>query len=246
MGRPNVAIVVLHYGRVSLTRRVVEQLCESDPEYAPHIFVLDNAAPEPYPRPWLRTANNLYWAGAFQYAMQMLSLEGYTHCWFLNNDIFFASTPPFIHRAVGRLGRLEKTIGPVGVYAPSVLTNPYHPQMVQDTAQQYRKVAYVDGIAPLLAVDCWKQLGGIDVGKNPYGYGVDIWLSLSASRAGWHVVVDHQVAVKHVYHSTARKITGFMDMAARAEALYLSERLGAEYRKIIDNLQVQYKDETIL
>jgi hypothetical protein len=48
------AVVILHYGGTSFTRRLHKQLLTSDPEWARHILVLDNAAPETYPSPWVR------------------------------------------------------------------------------------------------------------------------------------------------------------------------------------------------
>lgn len=238
------AVVILHYGKAALTRRLHTQLLESDPAVAGHLFVLDNCAPEQYPDAWLRTDANLYWAGAFEYALQRADAAGYSHVWFLNNDVLFASTPPFIKRVAGRLKRMNDVLGGkgVGVYAPAVLTNPYHPQMVRKEGMQYRTVAYVDGIAPLVSLDCWKALGGLDYAGNPYGYGVDVWFSLCAHRAGWHVVVDHDVAVKHMYHSTAREVSGFMQTAAQAEQAYLAARLGVDYKAQMDSLKQSWQD----
>ncbi|WP_333473520.1 glycosyltransferase family 2 protein [Desulfovibrio subterraneus] len=238
------AIVILHYGKTSLTRRLHAQLLQSDPALAEQVFVLDNCAPEQYPDAWLRTDENLYWAGALQLALQKMDAAGYTHVWFLNNDVLFASTPPFIKRAEGRLKRLNTVLGSrgVGVYAPAVLSNPYHPQMVRKEGMQYRTVTYVDGIAPLISVDCWRELGGVDSAGNPYGYGVDVWFSLCAHEAGWHVVVDHEVAVKHIYHSTAREISGFMQTAALAEQSYLAARLGVDYKTRMDSLKQDWQD----
>ncbi len=224
------ATVILHYGDPALTMRLHAQLTA---EKAEGVFVLDNAAPQAYPGAWQRTEKNLYWAGALEYSLAAFAAAGYSHVWFLNNDILFDGKAPHIARALGRLARMERTFGPVGVYAPSVPANPYHPQMVRQEDQQCRLVEYVDGIAPLINLACWRALGGVDIGNNPFGYGVDVWFSLCAHRAGWPVVVDHHVVVRHRYHSTARQISGFMEQAARAESCYLSARLGPDYREQI-------------
>lgn len=246
-----IAIVILHYGKAALTQRLQSQILQSDPDVAADLFVLDNCAPEQYPLAWHRTQTNLYWAGALDFALKDRGEAGYTHVWFLNNDVLFASTPPFVKRAAGRLARMNTVFGKqqrgaVGIYAPAVLSNPYHPQMVRSEGMQYRTVAYVDGIAPLISVECWKTLGGVDFADNPYGYGVDVWFSLCASKAGWQVVVDHEVAVKHIYHSTAREISGFMQTAAQAESAYLTARLGVDYKAQIDLLKNRWQDSVTL
>lgn len=228
-----IAVVILHYGRPALAGRLHAQLTGGDPQYAEHVFVLDNCAPEPYPGAWRRTEHNLYWAGALDYALSEMAQQGYSHVWFLNNDLLFDGPPPYLRRAMGRLARMESILGPVGIYAPAVTANPYHPHMVAAAGMQYRTVEYVDGIAPLVSVACWQALGGVDFAGNPYGYGVDVWFSLCARRAGWQVVVDHGVPVRHRYHSTAREISGFMHTAARAEAAYLAARLGPDYRTVL-------------
>ena len=239
----SLAVVILHYGKPALTERLYSQLWDSDPQWREHLFVLDNHAPEPWPRAWERTTHNLYWAGALQHTLERVGQAGYSHLWFLNNDLWFDSEPPHIKRAWMRHKRISRREGRVGVYAPSVGRSPYHPQMMQREGYQYRVAPYVDGIAPLIDLNCWRALGGVDLEGNDYGYGVDLWFSLSAHRAGWPVVVDHQVAVRHVYHSTARTELGFLDMAARAEAVYLRTRLGSEYKEEIDRLAQQCRDE---
>lgn len=243
----SIAIVILHYGKVSLTQRLHMQLMHNDPACAEHLFVLDNCAPEPYPHAWLRTDENLYWAGALEYALRDRQQAGYSHVWFLNNDILFSGTPPYLARVTGRLKRLNTqsmaTGGKgVGVYAPAVNANPYHPQMVCAPAMQYRTVTYVDGIAPLVDLTCWQELGGIDMADNPYGYGVDVWFSHCAAQAGWQVVVDHQVTIKHLYHSTAREVDGFLSKAAAAEQGYLSARMGADYKERMRSMQQYWND----
>ncbi len=248
-----IATVILHYGDPAMTARLHRQLELSDPDAASDLFVLDNCSPEPYPRAWLRTDRNLYWAGALAFALADRAAAGYTHVWFLNNDVSFVSSPPIIARVAGRLRRMDSVLGNgggdvagVGIYAPSVLSNPYHPQMVCAEGMQYRTVPYVDGIAPLISIACWKALGGLDHAGNPYGYGVDVWFSLCAHRAGWPVVVDHQVVLRHRYHSTARTITGFMQTAAEAEQAYLAERMGHDFRAQMDALKMCWKDSGTL
>ncbi|MDD4951016.1 MAG: hypothetical protein PHV85_00575 [Desulfovibrionaceae bacterium] len=241
-GPRRLAVVILHYGRAELTARLRDQILETDPDWSDQVLVLDNHAPQPFDRAWKRLGQNLFWAGALEYALAALGQEGFSHVWFLNNDLIFASAPPHLGRAWARLARLEAALGPVGLYSPSALRNPYHPQMVQDPAMQYRTATLVDGIAPLLSLACVRDLGGLDLRGNPYGYGVDLFLALSASRAGWPVVVDHQVAVRHTYHSTARTVDGFMELAAAAEAAYLEKRLGPDYAALIEALKTDFAD----
>jgi len=227
----NLYTVILHYGSEQLTRHLHEQLLGSDPAQRDKILVFDNSSPAPYEDPWLRAEENLYWAGALERVMGILAGKGASHVWFLNNDAIFVSKPPLIERACLRLARAEQLLGPVGVYSPAVTANPYHPQMVERPSGQFRQVRYVDGIAPLVSVEFWKRAGGVDFSGNPYGYGVDVWFSSRAQELGFACVVDHQVVIRHKYHSTAREVDGFMARAAETEAWYLSERFGPNYRE---------------
>ncbi|MDO9632803.1 MAG: hypothetical protein Q7I92_12975 [Humidesulfovibrio sp.] len=237
MTDPSLLIVLLHYGPVSRTAALHAQLSASDPTWGPMVLVLDNAAPEPYPDAWVRTERNLYWAGALDYAMQACADLNATHLWFLNNDLLFDSPAPHIARAWERLRHIERETGRVGVYSPSTLVNPYHAQMVCRHGSQWHEAAYVDGIAPLLRLDCVRELGGLDCEGNAFGYGVDVWLSWRARQAGWGVVVDDQVVVRHRYHSTAREQEGFLSRAAAAEEPYMARRFGADWRTALKAMQ---------
>jgi GT2 family glycosyltransferase len=174
--------------------------------------------------------------------MMILAGQGASHVWFLNNDALFVSKPPLIDRVLQRLARAERLIGPVGVYSPAVTANPYHPQMVELTGGQFRRVRYVDGIAPLVAVDFWRRAGGIDYDGNPFGYGVDVWFSSRARELGFACVVDHQVVIRHSYHSTAREVEGFLTRAAEAERTYLTARLGAGFKQALARLAEDFSE----
>lgn len=239
MQPPSLAVVILHYGDPGLTARLAGQFAR---EGEPPALVLDNAAPEAYPGAWVRLPENRYWAGAFQWAMERLADEGFELVWFLNNDLRFLTPPPLAARALGRLARMERALGPVGVYAPSVTSSPYHPQMRCREGAQFSRVALVDGIAPLVRVDAWRAAGGLDYGDNPYGYGVDLDFSLRVARAGWALAVDHGLCVRHAYHTTARSVDGFMERAARAEAAYMALRHGPQWREAMDALKNERTD----
>ncbi|QJT08272.1 hypothetical protein [Oceanidesulfovibrio marinus] len=240
------ALVILHYGNPALTARVHDQLLAADLEWAERIFVLDNAAPLPYERAWRRLPQNIYWAGALAYAVQVFGDMGVEKLWFLNNDILFASDPPYIGKALARLERMETSSRgpgtPVGCWAPAVLRSPYHPQMTADPRLQMSEVALIDGIAPMFDLAALRAAGGVDCGDNPYGYGVDLILSRRIAEAGYRLVVDHQVTIRHTYHSTARTVDGFMDTAARVEADYLATRLGPRYQDELTNWKLQRLD----
>ena len=233
--------VILHYGDPSLTGRLHRQLLDADPDRAEDILVLDNHAPEPYPGAWERTDENLYWAGALDWTFQRLDGEC-DRFFFLNNDIYFLTPPPILARAAERLARIEAAQGPVGIYSPAAEKNPYHPQMVANPARQYRLVELADGIAPCFSMALLKALGGVDTDGNPYGYGVDLWLSHSAGQAGFLVAVDHQVVIRHIYHSTARRVEGFLALAAQAEETYLFRRLGVSWRERVEELKNRWQD----
>lgn len=241
---PHICAVILHYGDPSLTERVRRQLLEGASERSGDVRVLDNAAPLPAPDAWVRLPDNRYWAGALQWAVEHFQREEpeITHLWFLNNDLSFATLGPLLKRAEQRLAWIEARLGPVGVYSPSALRNPYHPQMVRDAAHQIRLVRCVDGIAPLFGLRALRHAGGIDAEDNAYGYGVDVVTSLRLSEAGYRVVVDHQLAVRHTYHSTARTLDGFLALAARAEESYLRARLGPDHAERLDALKRDYED----
>ncbi|WMW67230.1 hypothetical protein [Nitratidesulfovibrio liaohensis] len=252
------ATVILHYGDPALAATLADSLRRADPDpvnHAERVLVLDNAAPRPATGAWRRLPDNLFWGGALAYCLDAARDMGCTHLWFLNNDISFETRPPLVARAALRMARMGAALaarglggpaGRVGVYAPAVDRNPYHPQMVRDARIQYRRVALVDGIAPLMDLECAREVGGADCADNPRGYGVDVWLSLRAHRAGWPVVVDHQLVVRHRYHTTARSVDGFMDAAARAEHDYMTRRLGPAWRDEVARLQHQWTDETTL
>jgi GT2 family glycosyltransferase len=227
------AIVILHYGDPALTSRVKDQLEQSDPKWAEHIYVLDNHAPEAFSGPWRRLDENLYWAGALDYCLKEFESSGYTHLWFLNNDIWFGSKPPHILKAWKRLEQLDAKIGPIGVYSPATHRSPYHPQMIEKTGVQYSLVPYIDGISPLFNIECLNKIGGLDYDGNIYGYGVDVWNSLALHRAGFPVVVDHQVTIRHIYHSTAKKVEGFLAAAAEAQRKYMTDRIGENYEELL-------------
>lgn len=231
-----IAAVVLHYGDPALAAGVAAVLRQADgPE---DVFIFDNHAPTLCEGAWRRAKANLYWAGALADCLHAARGMGYTHLWFLNNDITFVSNGPFLKRAAVRVARMEQRLGhAVGVWTPSVVRSPYHPQMISRAGVQYTRIALADGIAPLYSLDCVEAVGGVDAVDNPYGYGVDLWLSLRAHRAGWPVVVDHQVTVSHRYHTTARRLDGFLALAGQAEDAYMTSRLGAEWRETVRELQ---------
>jgi len=237
------AIVILHYGSLDLTAKLQGQLRQSDPDWAGRLLVLDNAAKEPFPLAWKRLPENLHWAGALDFACRALAAEGFSHVWFMNNDIDFISAPPHLGRAWDRLAWIEGRLGrPAGLYSPAATANPYHPQMVAKAGCQYRTASLIDGIAPLIRLECLEAVGGLDFGENPYGYGVDVWLSLRAHRAGWPVVVDNQVVLRHAYHTTARQCEGFLALAAAAERDFLAARLGPGWAETVAGLKLQYEE----
>lgn len=231
-------IVILHYGDPAVTRRLADQLAQSDPDIP--ALVLDNAAPDPYPGAWERLSENRYWAGALAQAAIWARARGNTHLWFCNNDILFMSRPPHLKKALGRLARLEAALGRVGMYSPAFAASPYHPQMVATpSGGQYRLVGVMDGVAPLISLDGLDAVGGVDAADNPYGYGVDIWLSSRLHQAGWKLVVDQTVVVRHRHHTAARRVSGFLEIAARAEEAYMARRLGPGWRERVKAWQAE-------
>ena len=237
---PRIAAVILHYGDPRLTRRLHEQLLPEAQATDTPLLVLDNAAPEPYPDAWVRLAENRFWAGAFEYAIQSARDMGRTHVWFCNNDVVFTSRPPHLGRALGRLAQLEAALGcRVGLYSPAFEASPYHPQMVARPGGDWRCVRVMDGVAPLVSLDALEAVGGLDAADNPRGYGVDIWLAARVYDAGYALVVDDRLTLRHRHHTAARAVPGFMDAAAQAEAAYLTARLGPDYRARIAAWQAE-------
>lgn len=230
------AVCILHYGKSALTAKLHTQFLEADPTRNTDIFVLDNAALEPYEGAWKRLDENLYWGGAFEWAAEAFSSAGYTHLWFCNNDITFVSPPPYFRRAEARIRWLEKQ-GRVGIYSPGATSNPYHSQMVARPGEECVKAMYVDGIAPVVSLECFNALGGLDLDGNIYGYGVDVWLSYRAMKAGWGVWVDHTLVLRHKYHATAKDMPGFLSKAGALEDRYMVERFGPEWRETLAAMQ---------
>lgn len=242
--QPSLLTVILHYGDVALTRRVHRALQEGAGEH--ELLVLDNAAPVPYAGA-VRLEENLFWGGALAHALELARQRHAEYLWFCNNDMTFMTSPPLIPKVAGRLARMRGVLGKtVGVWAPAATSSPYHPQMLFHPGVQYRTVTCVDGIAPALALDCVDAIGGLDMGDNARGYGLDLWLSLRAYAAGWPVVVDQQIVVRHRYHTTARRVEGFMAQAARDEDAYMSARLGEDWRKQVRERQARWSDVTTL
>lgn len=236
---PRLLTLVLHYGSADMTRRLVQAL-EHDAGPNP-VLVLDNAAPEAYEGA-LRLPQNVFWGGALEQALHLAQEGNFSHVWFCNNDIRFTSPAPHIPRAIGRLLYAQKILDrPVGLWTPAVQRNPYHPQMVRQENVEFSTLAYADGIAPLLSLECVQAIGGLDCATNMRGYGLDLWLSLRAHQAGWPVVLDHRICLKHDYHTTARAVDGFLEQAAADEQAYMCARLGENWREYSKTLQACLK-----
>jgi GT2 family glycosyltransferase len=233
--------VILHYGDARSTARLHRQFHERPA--GGEVRVLDNAAPEPYPQAWKRLATNIYWAGALAHTLELAEAEGFSHLWFLNNDIVFLRSGSLVGYAWHRLQRIEAKIGRVAVYSPSVTANPYHGHMVRLESGDFRTVAYVDGIAPLISLEYWRE-AGLDWSDNPIGYGVDVAFSLKAPHLGWNLAVDHTLVMRHRYHETARSVPGFMHEAARLEESFLSARLGPDHRTLLQRLSLEFSEHS--
>lgn len=228
-----IATVILHYGDPKLSLGLAQSLAAADPD-AP-LFVLDNAAPRPYPMDgpafWLRLPQNGFWTSGLNYALEHCKAMGYTHVWFLNNDIRFLEPTRPISFAAQRLAWLARAIGKrVAIYSPAVQHNPYMPHMAHQNQHQALLAPYIDGVAPLLDIACVEELGGLDCADNPLGYSVDVWLSLRAHRAGYVNAIDQRVVIKHSYHTTAATQEGFLSRASEEEDSFMTKRLGPDWR----------------
>jgi GT2 family glycosyltransferase len=232
--------VILHYGDPRTTARLHRQFLARP---GGEVRVLDNAAPEPYPEAWMRLNANRYWAGALAFMLERAGEEGFTHLWFLNNDIVFLRDGSLTGFAWHRLRRIEARIGRVAVYSPGVTANPYHRHMERLEGGDFRTVSYVDGIAPLIALDYWRE-AGLEWGENPIGYGVDVAFSMRAPMLGWKLAVDHTLVMRHRYHETARTVSGFMAEAARQEDAYLTARLGPDHRNVMHRLSLDFSEHS--
>lgn len=239
MDRRRLLTVILHYGSARTTARLHDQLLRQ--AGMQEIRVLDNAAPEKYPEAWHRLPENIFWAGALEWMLGQTAAEGFSHLWFLNNDIIFLRESAIAPFAWHRLDRIEDRTGRVAIYSPSVTSNPYHAQMVRKPDGDFRTVTYVDGIAPLISLDYWRE-AGLDRQDNPKGYGVDVWFSLRAPALGWNLVVDHALVMRHRYHETARSIPGFMAQAGQEEHDFLKKRLGDDYRHTLQLMSRKMKE----
>lgn len=230
--------VILHYGRAAQTARLHDQLLARG---RGEIRVIDNAAPEPYARAAQRLERNLYWGGALAATLRQAADEGFSHLWFLNNDVVFLYGGAIVEYVWHRVRHIAARVGRVGVYSPSVSANPYHPQMVHRPEGDFRVVACADGIAPLMALDCWREIG-LDWAENPVGYGLDVVFSARARELGWSVVVDHKLRMRHVYHASVREVPGLMARAARDEDAYLRRHWGEGWRLHLRELQEQVRE----
>lgn len=239
-----IATIILHYGDPKLTEKVYRTLCETtfcNNIVQPSIFVFDNASHIPYSNSWKRSSSNLYWAGALSYCFLLLKEMGFTHLWFLNNDITFIGNGEYLGKAYACIKRIEKVTGKlIGIWSPSMIYNSYHPQMCCRDNFSYSQVRLVDGVAALYNLTCLESIGGVDAADNLYGYGVDLWISIRANRKGWLLVVDHSMSIRHTQQATAKKIKDFIEIAACSEEAFLKKRLGTEWEKEIENMKQQY------
>lgn len=242
-----VLVVVLHYGNPCLSVELARTLREADALRVADIRIFDNAAPDPVPEAWHRASENSFWAGALEQCLHLAHVEGFTHLWFLNNDVRFLR-PPALRAVEARLCCLQNLLGrPVGAWSPSVAVNPYHPQMlpvsdvqaVPHSSPQARKVRLMDGVAPLLCIEAVNDAGGLDARDNPRGYGVDMWLSYRMASRGWPVLVDQTVTLRHKAHTTARTVEGFMREAALYENAFCSAHFGPGWREQLERLKAE-------
>lgn len=240
------AVVILHYGDPAVTARLHRQLNGQGERWRDRVFVLDNASPQPWPNAWTRLPENRYWAGALAWTLDAMQAQGRTHVWFLNNDLWFAAAGMVLDQAWQRLHALETRSGQaIGAYSPAVVRHPYHRQMVQDPARQFRRVLLLDGVAPLLRLEAVTALPGgqgLDWQDNPRGYGVDLWLSWRLHKAGWPLVVDHQIPIRHEHHTAARQTSDFLSQAADHEDAYLRARLGPDWKVVVRQLSARFAD----
>lgn len=234
--------VILHYGEPALSRELCRVLREADPARAHDVRVLDNAAPLPYDGAWRREPENRFWAGALDLCMGLARSEGFSHLWFLNNDIRFLA-PPALTGVEARLARLELALGaPIGLWSPAITVNPYHPQMCPKKgapSHAVRQVRLLDGVAPVFNLEAVADGCTLDAADNPRGYGVDLWLSLRVAAAGKPVLVDQSVIIRHRAHSTARTVPGFLSQAAQDEDRFCTARLGPNWRERLEAMKLE-------
>lgn len=232
--------VILHYGNPLLTARLVEVLRTANPDFC-DLRVFDNAAPLSFPDAWRRAETNLYWAGALDVCLDLAEREGFSHIWFLNNDIHFLA-PPRVAAVLGRLAKLNTCLErPVGLWSPALESNPYHPQMRPVACRHaVRRVRLLDCPAPVLRLEAVREAGGLDAADNPFGYGVDLWLSWRVAALGWPVLVDQDIVLRHRAHTTAKTVDGFLTRAAQTEETFCGTRFGPDWR---DRLEVLKRED---
>lgn len=236
--RGRLLVVILHYGDPARTARLLAQTMEGAPPGV--VRVLDNAAPRPFPAPWVRLAENRYWGGALAWALEQARQEGCSHLWFLNDDLTWRTSRP-VAVAWQRLGELTSRLGRIGWYSPAFTAHPYHPQMVACRGGDFRVVRACDGVAPLLDLEAVAATG-LTWADNPLGYGVDLVLSARMGDLGWPVVVDHRLVARHFFHASAGAEPGFLDRAAQLEAAFLSRHWGPDYRAVAARLAEAWEE----
>lgn len=236
--RAHLGVVVLHYGDPQRTARLAAQMEEGLASGV--VRVLDNAAPMPFAGAWVRLPENRFWGGALVWAAQRMRQEGFSHLWFVNDDLTWMTPRPIV-RAWARLGKISAAVGPVAVYSPAFTAHPYHPQMVVRRDGDFRTVRFCDGVAPIMHLD-FLATCGVHWEDNLPGYGVDVVLSARAVDLGWQVVVDHQVVARHVFHASARRDPQFLERAARLEAAFLTRYLGPNFREVLQRWSAEMQE----
>lgn len=230
----SICVVILHYGNPALSLELARTLRMADAARSAHIRIFDNAAPSPCPDAFARAEQNLFWGGALCRCLELAEQEGFSHLWFLNNDIRFLS-PPSLTALEARIARLDKAFArPVGLWSPAVAVNPYHPHMCPSgELHALRRVRLLDCVAPLLRLEAVQDAGGLDSHDNPKGYGTDMWLSWRVSEKGWPVLVDQDIVIRHRPHTSAKGIAGFLEEAAVDEADFCARRFGPHWRTLL-------------
>lgn len=223
-GRVFAAIV--NYDRADMTVDAVRSLRSHHPRL--DIAVIDNGSPEPGPtllrehlsgdiRLVTLGANGGY-AAACNMAIRIAEAEGYPFAWLLNNDLEFDA--PILDSLLNALAADDRNaaVTPVTVTVddpPTVLSAGVRLRL---PLAQARHLLYgaplsavpsgvvpvdaLDGACMLVAMRAVRSVGGFDEGF--FMYWEDTEWALRARAAGWRIVVDRRV---HVRHGLARSST---------------------------------------
>jgi GT2 family glycosyltransferase len=188
----------LTYNRPDLAESIVRQM-------GGDVVIIDNGSQPALPRynnRQIDCTENRFWTGGWNWAMTAFKDEDYV--WMLNDDVQQVSP-----EKATALATLARDLG-VSMISPSF--NSPHPHMQPQSGEanhfangqgwvSVRFVPWIDMTAPMMSVDWYHRVGGLDT--RFVGYGADLDLCKRIAQAGGRFAVCDHIQIHHIGSETA-------------------------------------------